>query len=153
MEGILHRSLPAVHLRGVTRHLLQTLCDTVDSACNGAVAEEECHVHRGHLQVHRDQGYFLDVELAQESVTVFKNMSLDSFEGLLIALTQPPASVAISTDSVFSSGVVALSCNSGAARTSTTQLLPAVDVYVITPPTPAISPFSFILTQFPTSLC
>ena len=55
------------------------------------------------------------IGLAQESVTVFKDVCVKRVEDLLTDLTQPPASVALDTDSVFFqlflAGVMQLWCS------------------------------------------
>jgi len=106
-EGILHRSLLAALLRGVTPLVTagswtmgwrlpkqNAMCtkEYSDTGTKFTSSTSSC-----------------TVRLAQGSVTVFSDMTLSSVEALLTASTQPPASVAISTDSAFSqrySGVV-----------------------------------------------
>ena len=64
--------------------------------------------------------------LAPRSATACKDVTVNSNEALLAVSAQPPVSVAIEANSVFFQLFLAVSCSSGAARTSTSLFFPSV---------------------------
>ena len=100
-------------------------CDTVDSACYWlldsvfAVAEA-CHVHRGQVQLHRKQCSTSGCTfgLAPGSVTGCKDV--------WPSWPRCPSQLLSKTTAFSSNCFLAVSCSSGAARTSTSMSFPSV---------------------------
>ena len=96
----------------------------------GFAYAEEGRVHRGQLQVHRSQWHFLDLELHRRARSrkchYFQGCVRQEGRGFVNRLDPAAATVALDTDSVSFQLFLVRACNSGAAPTSTTKVLPSV---------------------------
>ena len=73
---------------------------------------------------------YCTVGLTLGCVTVFKVMFINSVAALMTALAQPPVSVSIGAECYFFDCILAVSCSSGTARTSTSKFLRSVMVLI-----------------------